>query len=247
MSFIFRGTRADIENSSPAIAPEQHVRIHAARPIDTNSFAFLITVVLLLVVLNCQQVSPNLLLWLVFGFFFMATILRMYATCQQLEAQARADAIAASDLLWLQMPPSTAFAYLRHLQLQLAHLDQQLDDLAYSYSLSEEQIHVLPLHKYKVPRPQSNIRAFQPASPSSPLQRQLDIAINIDTCMGSSENELTCSICLEQVNDGELIRSLPCLHQYHADCIDSWLSRKGTCPVCKFKVEAGWHQDSYTI
>ncbi|KAF2311870.1 hypothetical protein GH714_027073 [Hevea brasiliensis] len=29
----------------------------------------------------------------------------------------------------------------------------------------------------------------------------------------ASEDELTCSICLEQVNRGELIRSLPCLHQ----------------------------------
>lgn len=27
------------------------------------------------------------------------------------------------------------------------------------------------------------------------------------------DDELTCSVCLEQVNVGELIRSLPCLHQ----------------------------------
>lgn len=27
------------------------------------------------------------------------------------------------------------------------------------------------------------------------------------------EDELTCSVCLEQVNVGELVRSLPCLHQ----------------------------------
>lgn len=29
----------------------------------------------------------------------------------------------------------------------------------------------------------------------------------------ASEDELTCSVCLEQVSVGELIRSLPCLHQ----------------------------------
>lgn len=29
----------------------------------------------------------------------------------------------------------------------------------------------------------------------------------------SSEDDLTCTICLEQVNKGELVRSLPCLHQ----------------------------------
>jgi E3 ubiquitin-protein ligase SDIR1 len=27
------------------------------------------------------------------------------------------------------------------------------------------------------------------------------------------DEELTCSICLEQVKDGELVRSLPCVHQ----------------------------------
>lgn len=31
--------------------------------------------------------------------------------------------------------------------------------------------------------------------------------------MKTSEDELTCTVCLEQVNAGELIRSLPCLHQ----------------------------------
>jgi E3 ubiquitin-protein ligase SDIR1 len=31
--------------------------------------------------------------------------------------------------------------------------------------------------------------------------------------MKTSEDELTCTICLEQVNRGELVRSLPCLHQ----------------------------------
>lgn len=27
------------------------------------------------------------------------------------------------------------------------------------------------------------------------------------------DEELTCTVCLEQVVDGELVRSLPCLHQ----------------------------------
>lgn len=35
----------------------------------------------------------------------------------------------------------------------------------------------------------------------------------VDGNMKASEDELTCSICLEQVAGGELVRSLPCLHQ----------------------------------
>lgn len=76
-------------------------------------------------------------LWLVVGVFLMATSLRMYATCQQLQAQARAHAAAASGLLGhtelrLHVPPSISFATrgrLQGLRLQLALLDREFDDL----------------------------------------------------------------------------------------------------------------------
>ena len=76
-------------------------------------------------------------LWLVVGVFLVATSLRMYATCQQLQAQAQAHAAAASGLLGhtelrLHMPPSIAFATrgrLQGLRLQLALLDREFDDL----------------------------------------------------------------------------------------------------------------------
>lgn len=48
--------------------------------------------------------------------------------------------------------------------------------------------------------------------------------------------ELTCSVCLEQVVEGEIIRTLPCVHQFHAACIDLWLRQQATCPVCKFRL-----------
>jgi hypothetical protein len=41
-----------------------------------------------------------------------------------------------------------------------------------------------------------------------------------------------CGICLSEYEIGESVRRLPCQHQYHTKCIDSWLSRKSRCPFC---------------
>ncbi|POM65365.1 LOW QUALITY PROTEIN: Hypothetical protein PHPALM_18927 [Phytophthora palmivora] len=45
---------------------------------------------------------------------------------------------------------------------------------------------------------------------------------------------LICRCCFEV---GEEIKSLPCFHSYHSDCVDSWLSLNKVCPVCQFSVD----------
>lgn len=47
-----------------------------------------------------------------------------------------------------------------------------------------------------------------------------------------------CVICMMELLVGEEVRYLPCMHTYHAGCIDDWLLRSLTCPSCMEPVDA---------
>lgn len=43
-----------------------------------------------------------------------------------------------------------------------------------------------------------------------------------------------CAICFETFKAGEHVRVLPhCNHVFHARCLDPWLLKKGSCPMCR--------------
>ncbi len=48
---------------------------------------------------------------------------------------------------------------------------------------------------------------------------------------------LSCSVCLEVYAVEEQVKTLPCLHMYHAKCIDEWLANDSACPVCKTPID----------
>ena len=43
-----------------------------------------------------------------------------------------------------------------------------------------------------------------------------------------------CSICQDDFKDGERARAISkCQHHFHINCIDKWLVKKGSCPLCR--------------
>ncbi|CAN4078693.1 unnamed protein product [Withania somnifera] len=49
-----------------------------------------------------------------------------------------------------------------------------------------------------------------------------------------------CCVCLSRLKYGDDNRVLPCLHEFHRECVDRWLNgTQRTCPVCRFSMEDG--------
>ncbi|KAL6620567.1 hypothetical protein ACP70R_035706 [Stipagrostis hirtigluma subsp. patula] len=49
-----------------------------------------------------------------------------------------------------------------------------------------------------------------------------------------ADAEAACSICLSEYREGEMLRVMPeCRHRFHLTCLDAWLRRSASCPVCR--------------
>lgn len=64
---------------------------------------------------------------------------------------------------------------------------------------------------------------------------------NLPTCKFDGSplpgDQTNCPVCLCEFTEGEKLKSLPCVHFFHDECIDRWLMVGHTCPVCKLVVE----------
>lgn len=47
-------------------------------------------------------------------------------------------------------------------------------------------------------------------------------------------NDENCSICLEPMIDNR-VKVINCSHNFHKDCLDEWLVRQRSCPLCRIE------------
>ena len=51
----------------------------------------------------------------------------------------------------------------------------------------------------------------------------------------------TCVICLEEMTKNQIdkksVKTLPCRHSFHSECIEAWMRTKKECPLCKAKYD----------
>lgn len=133
--------------------------------------------------------------------------------------------------------------------------------------LQETDLATLPVHGYKLPRAAALAAAGSSSSSTTPASATTSQAAPAPGALfgeahsgsrspsaaaaagagaaaeaGSASagaDGLTCSVCLDAVAEGATVLTLPCLHQFHRDCIVPWLRQQGkraTCPMCKTPV-----------
>ena len=82
----------------------------------------------------------------------------------------------------------------------------------------------------------SNIIVIETSENIEPRVINVFDYVNIDTITQTgtfdSDQKIECVICLEDMERGQIIRTLSCFHIYHKDCVDIWFNRSSKCPIC---------------
>ena len=52
------------------------------------------------------------------------------------------------------------------------------------------------------------------------------------------QTEEKCMVCFSVYEEGEVKTVIPnCKHDFHFECLESWLGKEKVCPLCKQEVE----------
>ncbi|CAL5198399.1 unnamed protein product [Lathyrus oleraceus] len=102
-----------------------------------------------------------------------------------------------------------------------------------AYNLQFEQVGIANNTGYDEIHDVHSLVAASRGLPGDTLSKLPHHTILKDT---KAENTL-CAICLQDMEVGEVARSLPrCYHTFHLICVDKWLLKNDSCPICRQNV-----------
>ncbi|PRP89511.1 hypothetical protein PROFUN_00775 [Planoprotostelium fungivorum] len=78
------------------------------------------------------------------------------------------------------------------------------------------------------------MRQHQPQGPPPTSKNVLD-RLPIVTAEAKHTCE-TCLVCQENFVEEESVLELPCKHNFHKDCVTTWLEQHCTCPTCRYEL-----------
>lgn len=55
--------------------------------------------------------------------------------------------------------------------------------------------------------------------------------------MLDNQDKTECSICIDDISEGDMSLYLPCKHWFHEQCVVLWLKEHNTCPICRTPIE----------
>ncbi|XP_073256809.1 RING finger protein 215-like [Porites lutea] len=105
-------------------------------------------------------------------------------------------------------------------------LKTQLSQLFHNYWISKKeqmlrQEAAQAIAKLKIRKYRRVMKDAQPSCSSASSKRRARRDVEV------------CAVCLDEFYNNQLVRTLPCAHEFHCECVDRWLLAKRTCPLCK--------------
>ncbi|CAN6382163.1 unnamed protein product [Urochloa humidicola] len=89
-------------------------------------------------------------------------------------------------------------------------------------------------HRMRRPRQQQQQATAVPEVVAVDMEKEEAAALDCKYTAAEGWEEGTCSVCLAELEDGEALKMLiPCKHYFHTACVDEWLRKSATCPICR--------------
>ncbi len=101
---------------------------------------------------------------------------------------------------------------------------------------NEELLRLPPLKRFRTLDTEKGTYNMESvnSTPSSLKGPSFNNLKSVESALGIHDDSgKCCAICIDNFGNGDIVRELPCKHEFHASCVDEWLKTTPLCPMCK--------------